>query len=93
MNPETKLKNKVIKCLQSLGSEVWFYKTNDRFRSGILDFILCINGKFYSLELKVGKNKPTRLQEHTILKITSSGGIAQVCYSLEDVKNILHSGK
>jgi len=68
---------------------VWLYKTADRWTSGIPDLILCIEGKFYAIELKVGKNKPTRIQAHALEKIKSAGGYSAVCRSIDEVKDFL----
>ena len=38
--------------------------------------LICINGRFIALELKVGKNKPDPLQEYTMRAITLAGGYA-----------------
>ena len=46
-------------------------------------------GKFIAIECKVGKNKPTELQEMFLKEIESRGGHAIVAYSLEDVSKFL----
>ena len=38
---------------------------------------------------KVGKNKATKLQEATIEQIRKAGGIAEVVYSVDDVKQVI----
>jgi hypothetical protein len=40
------------------------------------------------VECKIGKNKPTELQEAYLEEIKKRGGVAIVAYSLEDVANI-----
>ena len=60
--------------------------------AGIPDIIVCYKGRFYGLEAKVGRNKPTRLQEATIEQIKRAGGTAAVVRSVDDVKAVL-SGK
>jgi hypothetical protein len=60
--------------------------------AGIPDIIVCYKGRFYGLEAKVGKNKPTRLQAATIEQIKRAGGTAAVVRSVDDVKAVL-SGK
>ncbi len=57
--------------------------------AGIPDLIVCYKGRFLGLEAKVGKNKPTKLQEHTIEQIRIAGGIAVVVRSVDDVKAVI----
>lgn len=45
---------------------------------GIPDLIICVNGKFVAWELKVKKNKATKLQEHNLNKIREAKGVALV---------------
>jgi Holliday junction resolvase len=65
-------------------------------RLGIPDIIGVINGQFFALELKVGKNKATALQTHVLKKITEAGGFAQVVIpenlelTLEQLRRYLH---
>lgn len=77
--------------LRSDYKEAWVYKTSDMWRSGIPDIIICHNGRFYAIELKVGRNKATKLQEHTLKSIRGAGGITGVCYSVEDVQAVLEN--
>ena len=89
---ETNLKNQVIDFLRQNYPSAWFYKSADRFTSGIPDLILCIEGKFYAIELKVGGNNPTPIQEFVIRKIQGAGGRVVVCRSLNEVKQFLKQG-
>ena len=57
--------------------------------AGIPDIIVCYRGRFLAFEAKVGKNKPTVLQEQTIRKILRAGGYALVVRSVEEVKEII----
>jgi hypothetical protein len=86
---ETQLKNRVIEFLRKRFPNAWFYKTADRWTSGIPDLILCIDGLFYAIELKVGTNKLTRIQQYVLTKIQSAGGQATVCRSLDEVRQFL----
>lgn len=89
---ETRLKNIVIKYIKKGYSSAWIYKTADRWQSGIPDLLMCINGRFYAIELKAGRNNPTKLQQYVLNKIRTAGGRAKVCRSVEDVKNFLKGG-
>ena len=91
---ETQLKNKVMEHLRkTYGKNIWIYKACDMFTSGIPDILGVLEGKFIAIELKVGKNKPTKLQLHTVEKIRKAGGLADVCWSLEEVKEVLKNGE
>ncbi len=46
------------------------------------------HGRFLAIECKIGKNKPTALQEAYLEEIRKRGGIAIVAYSLDDVTNL-----
>ena len=89
---ETNLKNRVIDFLRKEYPKAWFYKSADRWTSGIPDLILCIEGKFYEVELKVNRNKPTRIQQYVLNKIQSAGGRSVVCRSVDEVKKFLKEG-
>lgn len=56
---------------------------------GVPDIIMCIKGFFVAVELKVGDNEPTALQNHWLEKITDAGGDANVCYNMDDFKRII----
>jgi len=47
-------------------------------KSGVPDIIGCYEGKFFGIECKAGKNKPTPLQEKNLSDIKNSGGISLV---------------
>ncbi|MDD4003431.1 MAG: VRR-NUC domain-containing protein [Clostridia bacterium] len=59
--------------------------------AGIPDIIICFKGKFIALEVKVGKNKPTILQEVTIRRILKAGGYALVVRSVEETKQVIQA--
>jgi hypothetical protein len=66
----------------------WFVNIQQVAIRGIPDRIGCINGKFFALELKVGKcAKRARLQIYIVNKIKSAGGFAEFVYpeNLEEV--------
>ena len=86
---ETHLKLNVIRMLRKEFPDVWFYKANDNFRSGLPDLILCAAGRFCGIELKVGKNEPTPLQNHELFCIRKAGGWSKVCYSVVEVRQYL----
>lgn len=68
------------------------YKAADRFTSGIPDLLICWKGGFYAVELKVGFNQATLIQEYVMREIRRAGGRAAVCRSVEDVKRFFEKG-
>jgi len=76
--PESKVKKKVRKVLDELGYYYVMPVTSGYGRSGVPDFIACINGRFYGIECKTEGNTPTALQEKNLRDIRTSGGIALV---------------
>lgn len=87
---EAQLIQNIKKYLQTL-PECFFWKEHggQYGTAGIPDIIVCYKGRFIAFEAKVSKNKETKLQEITIKKIQSAGGIAAVVRSVDDVKTIL----
>ena len=89
---ETQLKNKVIQFIKRQYPGAWVYKAADRWTAGIPDLLLCIEGKFYAIELKVGRRDPEKIQKYVIKKIRSAGGRACVCRSVDEVREFLKGG-
>lgn len=87
---EKDLVKKIIEYLRSLPNcYCWKEHGGQYGTAGVPDVIACVSGRFVAFEVKVGKNKPTKLQEHTIEKIKKAGGTATVVYSLDEVKQTL----
>lgn len=82
----------ILKYLKTQ-SECFFWKEHGGMygTAGIPDIIACIGGKFYGFEVKTERGRATALQEATIRKIQSAGGIAVVVRSVEDVKAVLEA--
>lgn len=57
-------------------------------KAGCPDICLCVKGKFYGLELKVGKNKLSGLQKQAKQQIEDSGGVYMVVRGMEDLQII-----
>ena len=59
---------------------VWYFcpAMGQYGRAGIPDFIACCRGGLFAVETKLGKEKPTPLQEMEIDRINAAGGMA-VC--------------
>jgi len=86
---ETNLKLKVMRWFKKAHPKGWLYHPSDSMRRGLPDLIIVLAGKTYAIELKVGKNKATKLQLHTLKKMAKAGAITAVCYSLDQVKQVI----
>ena len=76
--PEVKVKIAVCKILDTLGAYYFKPPANGYGRQGIPDIVGCMNGKFFAIECKAGKNKTTALQDMNIAKIHGQAGYAIV---------------
>jgi hypothetical protein len=86
---ESQLTRVVMVMLRYEYPQGWFYKSCDRFTHGIPDILGCLDGRFVAIELKTRFNQATRLQDHIMSKIRAAGGIAGVCHSVQEVRNLL----
>lgn len=91
MTPEGKVKLKVVKQLKELGCYYFFPATGGYGKSGVPDIVGCYRGKFFGIECKAGKNKPTALQEMNLRQIGEAYGIAYVVNedNMNDIEQIL----
>lgn len=89
--PEKKVKDKVVAQLKALGAYYFYPVTGGYGNSGVPDIVGCHLGRFFGIECKAGKNKPTKLQELNLKQIKAAGGIALVINeeNLSDVTHIL----
>ena len=78
MTPEAKVKKVVVKHLKTLGAYYFYPVTGGFGGSGVPDIVACYDGKFFGIECKAGKNKPTPLQERNLRDIRKAGGVAVV---------------
>jgi penicillin-binding protein-related factor A (putative recombinase) len=78
MTPEVKVKKVVVKHLNSVGAYYFYPVTGGFGASGVPDIVGCYKGKFFGIECKAGKNKPTALQFQNLMNITAMGGISLV---------------
>ena len=87
---ERTLQTKVNNLLTNRG--YFHLHISDKFVSGIPDIFAWKDGRSYAIELKVGKNKPSKLQLYFLNKLAQQGVITGVCYSVAEVKEILKGG-
>tara|TARA_R110000744_G_scaffold2196_5_gene8773 strand:+ start:1859 stop:2194 length:336 start_codon:yes stop_codon:yes gene_type:complete len=78
MTPEAKVKKKVTAHLKTLGAYYFYPVTGGYGKSGVPDIIGCYESRFFGIECKAGKNKPTPLQEKNLSDIKANDGISLV---------------
>jgi len=76
--PEGKVKAAIKKLLDENNIYYFMPATGGYGRSGVPDFVGCARGRFFSIEAKTGKAKPTALQLREMERIKAAGGLAFV---------------
>lgn len=76
--PEGKVKDAIKGVLKAF--DVWYCMPRGTVfgRSGVPDFLCCVNGKFLAIEAKAGKNTTSALQKQELQSITAHKGSAIV---------------
>ena len=80
---EQKLQSQIIKYIIAKGG--YTVKVITATKAGVPDIIACLDGQFYGIEVKIGRNKPSPLQLANLRQIAKAGGTDIIAYSLEDV--------
>lgn len=91
---ETALRQRIIKRLRIEKGGFWTHPHGGPFsQAGLPDIIGCYEGRFYAFELKLpiedGGRELTQLQEYTLERIRSAGGVASLIRSYEDARKLL----
>lgn len=80
--PEGKVKKRVKRALDHLqekGYRVYYHMpVQNGMGAPTLDFVGCINGRYFAIETKAPGKKATPRQEQTMAEITAAGGTALV---------------
>lgn len=92
--PEAYVKQRIRELFDKYG--VWYFMPRGTAfgRSGIPDFIACVNGRFFGIEAKANINcRPTAMQLKHMRDINERGGIAFVVHigNLDELDNALKS--
>lgn len=75
--------------------DCWYVKYHgSRYgRAGIPDLLVCLDGVFLALEVKLPGKKTTKLQDRELDAIEHAGGFARVVQSVEDVHATIREAK
>lgn len=77
VTPEAKVKKAISKLLSR--HKVYFYMPVPYGYGPIsLDYLCCVNGRFFAVEAKAPGKKPTVLQDNTIERMRAVGGVVFV---------------
>lgn len=76
--PESRVKDKVKKLLKELNAYYAMPSTGGYGNSGVPDFLVCYQSRFYGIECKANGNKPTALQMDNLVRIRKAGGFGFV---------------
>lgn len=82
-----------VKAWLEVQPDIAFYKASDRYHKGISDVIICVRGIFVGAELKADDGKPSPHQLLFIKQIQRAGGVAGVCYTLGEVKELVEEAR
>jgi len=58
-------------------------------QAGVSDFIVCYKGRFIALEIKAIGGKLSQLQSAFLDKVIVAGGLAAVCFNVEEARKVL----
>lgn len=87
---EKSITNAILKYLKSLdGCFAWKEHGGMYGTAGIPDIICCYKGKFIGIEVKRPEGKVSKLQKALLKKINTSGGVAIIAYSVDDVVKVV----
>ena len=90
--PEAKVKARIKKILEENGVYYAMPIGTGYGRSGVPDFLCCVDGKFLAIEAKAtDKDKPTALQMREMKRIEDVGGGAVVIHegNVDGLVNVL----
>lgn len=75
MTPEGRVKAQVKSMLKRAGA-YYHMPVQNGMGAPSLDFICCLEGRYFGIETKAGNKGPTERQENTMEQIRRAGGLA-----------------
>lgn len=82
--PEGKVKDAVKRVLERYGSRIYgFWPVPYGYGESSLDYIGCVNGKFFAIETKAPGKTPTVRQKQIISRMGRAGGATFVIDDVE----------
>jgi hypothetical protein len=90
VQPELKIKKKIMDYLKTVaGCHAVRIEQRPGVGAGVADIIVCYQGKYVALEVKIPGGRATPLQMHFLKQITIAGGLSAVVCSVEEVKCLI----
>lgn len=86
---ESRFKCAVVKQVKAALPGAYVYHPSDKWVSGIPDIFILWRGIFAAIELKVGKNKPTKIQLIHLERLATAGAITAVCWTRREVDEVI----
>lgn len=87
--PEARLSTKIVKWLNEQPGVIARKRHGSAYGTTDVDIYGCVNGRHFEIEVKVGDNKPTKLQEKRLEQWAAVGAITGVAWSLDEVKELM----
>ena len=88
---ESAIQAKIRSLLESWGATVYKQQASLYTTNGAPDLVACYRGRFLAIEVKQPGEEPRKIQLHRQKQIRKSGGICEVCDSVEQVERILRA--
>lgn len=76
---ESKFKCKAVAIIKRELPGAWVYHPSDKWVSGIPDLFVLYKGVLGVIELKVGRNTASKIQQVVIARIAKAGGMTWIC--------------
>lgn len=90
MSLESNLQTKIIAYLKSQGAVVDNIHGSE-YQASVSDLLICYRGRYIALEAKGPDGSIRPGQRRRLRKVQKAGGIGEMVYGLEKVKEILRS--
>lgn len=92
MQPEARLAAEIRHALERHGAFVFKVHGSGMMLAGLPDLIVCYEGRYFGVEVKMPGNKPSKIQRHIHRKIEAAGGTACVAYSVSHALRVVILG-
>ena len=86
---EAALQKKVIQELRAQGCYVFKVVGGPAQQRGTPDLLICVNGRFVAIELKVPGKSAAPLQLLELQKVRNAGGKAEVFNDIENIRRFI----
>jgi Holliday junction resolvase len=86
---EAALLRQILAALRQIPGSWWLKTHGSAFgRAGIPDILGCVHGRLVAIEVKRQGQKPTRLQEYEIARLSRAGALVAVVHSVAEALRV-----